>query len=168
MIYISVKGMDDGKFQTDMKYPSEKAEGLTEEFFGDIRISGNLVKIKDRYNFDGVVECMAKFTCDRTLEEYSELIRNDLKWTCLRSSEDIIDEEDRIREPGVLSIQNDKDEIDITEEVAEQLIVAIPMKRIAPEYREKDIDEIYPEHVADESAMKTDAAWSKLKNLKFN
>lgn len=168
MIKISVKGMNDGNISIDMKYPSDKVDGLTDEFYDDVRIKGKLVKLKDRYNFEGTVECMAEFTCDRSLKDYTELIGNELKWTCILSSDENMEEENNAEEPGVLIIKHDNDEIDITEEVAEQLLVAIPMKRIAPEYREKDIKEIYPEYVADDSEMKTDPAWSKLKNLKFN
>jgi uncharacterized metal-binding protein YceD (DUF177 family) len=163
MIKISVKGMEDGNKSIVLTYPTEKLTDLTEYFFDDIRITGKLVKLKDRINFDGSVECEGKFICDRSLKEYDEIISNDLKWTCIMKTAG--DEETQSSEPGMLSIGIDETEIDITGEVIEQLLVAIPMKKIAPEFRDKDITEIYPDFTIDEDERKVNTEWSKLKNL---
>lgn len=166
MIKISIKGMEDGNKSIVLTYPTDKLVELTEYFFDDIRVTGKLVKLKDRINFDGNVECNGKFVCDRSLKEYEEIISNDLKWTCLRDN--VADEETESSEPGVLSIGMDEMEIDITNEVVEQLLVAIPMKKIAPEFRDKEITDIYPDFTVDEDERKVNSEWSKLKNLKFN
>ena len=83
MITISTKGMNDGKYEIDFSVPSVEVEELPEEFVEEVAISGNLTKIGKRYNFEGSVTCNATLVCDRSLEEYEEMISNDLKWTCL-------------------------------------------------------------------------------------
>lgn len=168
MLKLSVKGLNDGNYDIDVSYPSKEAENLAEEFFGDIRVTGKLVKIKDRYNFDGMVECNAKFKCDRSLNEFTERIKCDMKWTCIRDTEQFQKDSEEGNDPGMLSIHNDSHEIDITEETVEQLFVAIPMKKISPEFRDKDITDLYPEHSVSEEEQKVDSRWSKLKDIKFN
>lgn len=166
MIKISVKGMNDGNYDIDLSFPSEGIKNLGKEFFGEINIYGKMVKLKNRYNFDGYAECNAMLICDRSLKEYKEKIKTELKWTCMRDTEQHLNEETK-NMPGNLTMHNDEQEIDITEEVTEQLTVAIPMKKVSPEFRDKDINEIYPEHSVKEED-KIDSRWSKLKEIKFN
>jgi uncharacterized metal-binding protein YceD (DUF177 family) len=170
MIGISTKGMNDGKHEIDLSVSPGEAKDLPEEFAGDIRIKGNLTKLGKRYNFEGRVTCKAILICDRSLEEYEELIGNELKWTCLEDSAVFRENLDSEPVPGELYALEEDHEIDITNEVTEQLIVAIPMKKIAPEYRGKEIEDIYPGHVPEkkDSNEQVDSRWSKLKEIKFN
>ena len=64
--------------------------------------------------------------------------------------------------------------IDITEEIREELAVNLPMKRIAPEFEDKEFEEIFTEYtnkknpaIADKVSI-IDERWAPLKNLKIN
>lgn len=171
MITISTKGLNDGKHEIDFSVPSGDVEHLPEEFVEDVEISGNLTKLGKRYNFEGSVTCSANLLCDRSLEVYEEQISNELKWTCLEDSDIYREKIDDEYIPGELYALEEDHAIDITKEVIEQLIVAIPMKKVAPAYRGKDIEEIYPEHSAGSEQSddnEIDDRWSKLKKIKFN
>ena len=70
-------------------------------------------------------------------------------------------------------IFEDEKFINLTTEIREELIVNLPLKRVAPQYREKPLEDIYPQF-AEKKIVKTknnsefDDRWSTLKNLKFN
>ena len=110
------------------------------EFFGEIKIEGLLRKYGKRFAFTGTAECKAKLICDLSLEEYEELITSELEISfmadsrlfMMRNEEDAAEADEKI-------VHEDDEFFDVSELVREQLALKLPMKRIAPKYREKDI-----------------------------
>ena len=72
------------------------------------------------------------------------------------------------------ALAEDEKYIDITEDIREEMIVHLPMKRIAPEYRGKNFEDIFPQLTGKKMKKKKnkdqeiDDRWSALKNIKLN
>lgn len=178
MITIPIQGMGDGIHNVMITVPVENIEGMFPEFFGNVVVEGQIQKVGTRYNFTGTAECQASLTCDRSLIDYSEPIKAEITASYMANSNLLKVADESAGDDKVQLIRDDQKEIDITEAVREELAVNLPMKRIAPEYREKELDEIFPE-VAAKSADDADTSkkplkeedvderWAALKKLKF-
>ncbi|MFP4370197.1 MAG: YceD family protein [Bacteroidota bacterium] len=171
MLEIYVHGIEDGSRDVSLTAGVETIPELFEEFFGEVTVNGKLRKLGNRYSFTGTATCKARLICDRTLREYTETIQAELKLsyladTALYNAAD----GDGLEKSEQHIIHEDEKYIDLSDEVREHLAVNLPMKRIAPDVKDKDIEEIYPEHTAEshQSGEEIDERWSALKNIKFN
>lgn len=176
MLKIFIQGLSDGLHDVELICSTSEIDGLFEEFIGDVKTEGKLRILGSRYTFTGKAECKAKLICDRSLKEYTELITADLKISFLADDtllSKLDDDEISDFEENIIS-QDDK-YLNITDEVRELLAVNLPMKRIAPEYQEKEIEEIFPQYTAGQKEKlknkqeeKPDERWAALKNIKLN
>ncbi len=72
------------------------------------------------------------------------------------------------------AVHEDDEFFDISDDVREQLTVSIPMKRIAPQYRNKTFADLHPEFSAEitetisDDEVQIDERWSALKKIKLN
>jgi uncharacterized metal-binding protein YceD (DUF177 family) len=179
MLKILVKGIKDGEYDVDISSPVKEIEGFFPEFFGEVRFRGKLRILGKRYTVEGIAECEAHLICDLSLEEYTETIsvqitssfyaNNELYYAMQGISEEL-------RETTEHIIHEDDKYIDISEDVRQELAIHLPMKRIAPQYRGKSFEDIYPQFSAESTQKKgkkiqsddVDERWNELKKLKFN
>jgi len=183
MIKVLVYGISEGKHQFDIVAPSSEIENLFPEYSGDVSVSGSFTYNSDRYRFKLIARATAKLTCDISLELYEEEFQAEIKFILKDMGSYFVDIDDDII--GKLNVV--KREIDISRYVAEALSLEIPMKKVSPKYRGKDLKEIYPKYADDneiEDKMteneqnstnekesksdKIDPRWSSLKNIKLN
>jgi len=167
MLKLRIHGIKDGESDFTLEDESLNIKDLPEEFFGNIVVEGKLTKIGKRYTIVGNVKCNAKLICDVSLEEYIEeivakfeysfIVNNDL-YLLLREKGEFENEN------GEIIIHEDDQYLDISEEIRQELILNIPMKKVAPTYRGKSLSEIYPDLDIEEEI---DPRWSELKKLKF-
>jgi uncharacterized metal-binding protein YceD (DUF177 family) len=67
---------------------------------------------------------------------------------------------------GEVILHEDDQEIDISEQIRQELMLNLPMKRIAPEYRDKTIEELYPEFLdSNQNNSQIDERWKGLEGL---
>lgn len=173
MIKIDIKGIKDGKHKGLLELPGTEAEGLFEEFYGNIEINYTIEKYHNRYQIYLELKSKASLICDISAEEFTEEIITELKLSVIADTERyLMQKEIEDKTETELYIPEDEDYIDITREAVEQLAVSLPMKRVAPAYREKSFEELYPEIAAENDKIddndQIDDRWSKLKNLKLN
>ncbi|MGB9852262.1 MAG: YceD family protein [Candidatus Kapaibacteriota bacterium] len=176
MLKILVKGIKDGEYDVNISSPVEEIEGFFPEFFGEVRFHGKLRIVGKRYTVEGVAECEAHLICDLSLEEYTETIsvqitssfyaNNELYYATKGISEEL-------RETNEHIIHEDDKYIDISEDVRQELAVHLPMKRIAPQFRGKSFEDVYPQYSAEtqtkkDSDQEIDERWNTLKKLKLN
>ena len=148
MIKIDIHGMTDGEYEINLNTDVSKVECYFEEFFGSIEAN-----------------VMAALVCDRSLKNYEEKITSDVKLSFIANTKAFLEETEKDIDSDIV-IREDAQFIDITSEVIELLALNLPMKRIAPEFRDKEITEIFPELSSSQNA--TDERWSKLKDFKIN
>jgi len=174
MIKIDIQGIKDGKYDIEISEPVKEVADISELFFGDISVSGKMMKYHNRFAIDCVVSCTAKLICDISVKEFDETIEFAFRNSYIADSEIFFDQKERdLRDNEERAIHEDDKFIDITDEVREELEVHIPMKRIAPELRDKDFEDIHPEYSNKKDSTKKknkeiDDRWGPLKNLKLN
>ncbi len=169
MIPIYIQGKKDGEYEIDLTVPVTNIENIFSEFFGNIRIIGIMRKLGNRYSIKLKAYCQASLVCDISLSNYDEMIETEIKCSYLANNElywkrhQLVDiEEEKI-------IHEDSKYIDISNEIREQLAVNLPLKRVAPDYRDKNIEDIYPEYTQEcNSEGEIDLRWEPLKKIKFN
>jgi uncharacterized protein len=177
MLKVLVHGIKDGEHEIELTAPVKSLPGIFEEFIGDVRVSGSLKKLGKRFTVICTVECTALLECDRSLQDYKEVITADLQLSYLANTElYILNKDMEVYDNKEILIHEDDVNIDLSDVVVEVLAVSIPMKRISPEYQDKELEEIYPdimkieedEEESKDSDTKIDDRWSNLKNIKFN
>jgi uncharacterized metal-binding protein YceD (DUF177 family) len=169
-LIISIKGLQDGKYTVSASAECEYVEGMFPEFFGTIRVSGNIQKLAKRYILMLRAECQARMLCDVSGEEFTEPISTELTLNYIANTHLFLEQMDDPDPEPPLYIREDDTVIDITEEVRQELAVHLPVKRIAPQYRETSFGEIYPDYDADASASGSqdiDPRWAALKGISF-
>ena len=174
MIRIYIQGIKDGIHDVALEVPVEEVPSMFSEFIGKIRFKGNLRKISNRYYITGTAECNSILVCDRTLTEYEEKITAEIQLTFI-SENTLIKTHSNPQTDSLERVINGDDKyIDITDDIREELAVSLPMKRVAPQFRDKEFDEIYPQFSSKKKANKktkteiTNDYWTPLKNLKLN
>lgn len=168
MLKLRIHGIKDGESGFAIEEDSKKITDLPNEFFGIISVEGKLTKIGKRYTVVGSARCQAKFVCDLSLEEYDEeIIANfDYSYTVNNELYHMLKEKgDLENENGEIIIHEDDQYIDLSEELRQELILNIPMKKVAPMYRNKNLKDIYPDFNVEDEEI--DPRWSELKKLKF-
>ena len=165
MIKIDIHGMKDGENEINLNTNISEIECFFEEFFGKIVLNGIVKKITNRFTLISKAEVMANLVCDRSLKTYQERISCDVNLSFISDTKAFLESEKTDKDSDIV-IREDAQYIDITSEVIELLALNLPMKRVAPEYRDKEITDICPELSDGDSA--TDERWAKLKDFKIN
>jgi uncharacterized metal-binding protein YceD (DUF177 family) len=174
MLDISIKGLTDGKHSIDLTTECAAIEKMFPEFFGAIVVSGTLQKFGNRYIFAGSAECDAVLVCDRSGDEFVERIAAPLALEYIANTTLYLAQANEEDPEPPFYIREDDTILRIGEAVRQELAVNLPLKRVAPELRDKDFSELYPELDADSEAQQepgereTDPRWSALKKISFS
>ncbi|MBM2813872.1 MAG: hypothetical protein HW421_634 [Ignavibacteria bacterium] len=172
MIAIEIHGIKDGIYEIDKSVSVEDIPDLSEEFFGNIVFKGHLRKIGRRFSIEGTAKCSSRLICDLTLTEYSEEIVCEITASFLadtllywKSKENFQGSDDTI------IIHEDDKTIDLSDELRQQLALTLPLKRIAPDAKDIEIEKIYPDYFSSgspESESTGNNIWDSLKKIKIN
>ncbi len=178
MLKLTIKGLKDGVHSFACSEDAAAVDGMFPQYYGEIAVSGEVRKIGSRYIVCGSIECMARLECDISNETYEERITAELQVSFVADSDLYHEHKDSPDLEQPYYIHEDASVIDITEEVRQQLGVSLPMKRVAPAYRGRSLEELYPsvrtssDQEATDSdshhAQETDARWEALKKIKFS
>lgn len=167
MLKIPIQGLKDGNSDILLTTNTSEISGIFPEFFGEISLSGVLDKTGKRYTFNGNATCNAKLVCDRSLTEFVEVIRTPIAVSYLADTEVFL-LQDSDTDVSNYIIREDEPFIDLSTEVSEELALHLPMKRVAPEFRDKKLEEILPDAAVDSINEQIDERWSALKNIHLN
>ena len=174
MVKVFIQGLSDGEHEVDLSVPTSSIEGLNPEYTGDIAITGQLLIHHRRFALDLEVKCEAKLNCDLSLKEYNETISFEYKTSFIANGLLYFEQKKRdLKSDEERAIADDEKYLDITDDIREELAVHLPMKRIAPEFRDKNFEDIFPQFSEKKSSKKSkdkeiDDRWSALKNIKLN
>lgn len=171
---VFIQGLRDGEYPVEIESKVENIPELPEELIGIVRLVGTMKILHKRYTIQAQILSRAKFICDISLEDFEEDLSCDFSISLVANNLLAAENKDRADdEASEKYIYEDEKHIDLTSEIREELIVNLPLKRVAPKYREKSFEDIYPQF-AEKKKAKTkknpeiDDRWSALKNLKFN
>jgi uncharacterized metal-binding protein YceD (DUF177 family) len=168
MLKVHIQSLPDDGREFELTEQADKLEKLFDEFVGNVEVVGKVKISGDRFTITGKAFGTAALECDLSLEEYEEKIEAEFSLTALKSNYGQTDES----EADTLYISEEDTYIDISEIVAESLSIALPMKRIAPAYKGKQLKDIHPDREADttkkEKTQNPSDTWAALKNIKLN
>ncbi len=162
MLRLPIQGLQDGQASVQLTANIREIDGIFPEFSGEISLSGTVRKVGKRYSFKGEATCMATMICDRTLSEFTEKITAHVTADYLADTQVFLMQEGE-KEGEMNIIRDDELFIDLSDEVRQELALSLPMKRIAPEFRDKEWEDIAPE-----VATEIDDRWKALKGLNLN
>ncbi len=162
MLLLNVLGLSNGKQNIEISGLADgdyKSEFIDSEVF----VEGLLRVHNDRLILKGKTWTSAVFICDISLEEYREVIEADIDINIIKGMKEEYRTE---KDENTIYISEEEKSANITEIVVQELLVKVPMKKVAPKYRGKDIEEIYPE--IKEIKKEGLSPFDILKNLKNN
>lgn len=172
MISIDIIGLQDGSHPIALNVSTTDIPGISPEYVGSVVIDGHLHKIGKRFQLDAEVQATAQLVCDRSLEEYNEPIITELGLDFVVDSALALKQEghlDDLDDDDVRGLRDDARSLDITDDVRQLLILALPMKRVAPQYRTAELTDIHPVLGSDSSESSSDTIddrWAALKDIK--
>lgn len=178
MIQIQIHGLSDGEHTFEISELASKIPHISAEFDSIINVTGVVKKLGKRIQVNAIAATDATLVCDRSLEEFTEKISitlslqytldNTLAALQHKQVEDIEDGQTR-------AIREEQKFIDISEDIRQELMLALPMRRIAPQYRDVDLDKVFPgvsvraeSDSLDSTKLDVDleGPWAALKKLK--
>lgn len=133
---ISVDHILDKPFLLDFEEPVETFQLLAEmqrdnfcRFIGPIRGKISVVREFDHLKVNGTVTAPAAFSCSRCLADYDSLIESNFTILLRKDAGEYIDEDEiELGEQDLISSSYSGDEIDLTHEIEEQVVIEIPLK----------------------------------------
>lgn len=167
MILIQIQGMQDGRAPFDITVPASDIPDFPAEFPSEIRVVGTVTRTGRRFRVDCDVSTTARLICDRSLEEYDEPMRVDLSLVYVIDNEAAVRREpDVVDDDGPIPLREDAKVIDVSDEVRQELVVHLPMRRVSPQYRDKDIAEIFGDlDKAENHDVENDDTWAALRGI---
>jgi uncharacterized metal-binding protein YceD (DUF177 family) len=172
MLLIRVHGIKDGKIDLELECDASEIENMSEEFFGKVNVHATFTKVGKRYTLVGNATCSARLICDLSLEEYDEVINSEISYTFIAntSSYNLRKESgDFETESGEIIVHEDDQFIDISDLIRQDLLLNLPLKRVAPNYRDKNFEDLHPElsckNIQDNEIAQQ---WMDLKKIKFS
>lgn len=163
VIGIYIQGFKDGEYPVEENCSAEHIEDMPEEYKGLLRVHGKLRKLLNRYIVEAVIEVTAYLQCDLSLEEYTESISTEIRATFMMGVPNHMADEHN----NVFVISDDSKEIPLDSVIREELVLALPLKRVAPQWRDKEWKQ--PADTIDNNTRQpssfTDERWAVLKNL---
>ncbi len=173
MIKVFIQGLDDGTHTIALSVDVNSIPSLSSEFFGDVILNGSFRKNGQHYVFDCKAECPVRLVCDVSLEEYEDTVGFDFRSSFVRDTGLFFEQKEReLRDNEEIAFHEDEKYIDLTAFIREELLLHLPMKRVAPKYRDKSFEDIFPEFSNKKKKVQSQKAiddrWSQLKNLKLN
>ena len=155
MLQIDIRSLDAGYHEFVLE-PAPTDLGLELSAFRDMRVEVGL-------DYEGKtalvvikVSAIAALTCDRTLADFEQSVCGE--YTVLFSSnEDASESKDEVR-----NMSTTDEELDITDIVRDTLLLAIPVKKIAPGAEDADI----PAAFGAPTKSDYDPRWEALRSLK--
>lgn len=177
MISIPINGVSNGEHPFTMVHDVSEIDGIFPEFIGQVKIVGTLRKTGKKLVVELTVRGTARLTCDYSLESFEEPIEASFVLSYLQDTELYLrqpNQQQRIEDdPYQLRlIREDDTLVDITADVAEELSVRLPIRRIAPHYRHMTFAEYAKSvlggrvRVEDDMAPQGNSPWAVLEKLR--
>ncbi len=144
-IAVSLVGFTSGQREFSMSVPASAIDGIVPEYQSEISITGVAVRQGRKIHVSYTVEANADLVCDRSLEPYQEkiIVQSDLSFAL---DSDLYHRQlnTEVEPDEVRGIREEATEIDLSDDVRQDLAVALPMKRVSPKYQDVPLTDIAP------------------------
>lgn len=157
MIPIDIRSLKDG-FQEMEFAPAADGIGLENPKMDDVLVEAQVTVDGDQIIVRVSAKATAHLTCDRTLTPFDQPIEG--TYTVCFMPEAMMDED--AEDDDIQPLPSDSDEIDLTDIVRDTLMLAVPVRKIAPGAEDMDI----PTTFGDTSEAEIDPRWKGLEKLR--
>jgi len=157
MIPIDIRSLKEGFQQLEFT-PTTEDLGVEDPALKDVHVEAQVTVDGEQIVIQVSARAVARLLCDRTLEPYDQAI--DGTYTVCFMPEEEMD--DDAEDDGILPLPSDSGEVDLTEIVRDTLMLAVPVRKIAPGAEEKDI----PTTFGESSESDIDPRWKALEKLR--
>ena len=136
--------------------PSAADLDLDPEVFDDIAVALRLDVAERRVRADYATRAVATLECDRTLAQYRQVVEgtHEVLFTSAPIADDVED---------VYPLPDQGHEVDLTEPVRDTILLSLPLRRVAPEAEDAEIQMSFGGSDEDEP---TDHRWDALRRLR--
>lgn len=140
MVRLPINGLSNGEHPVAVTVQCSEVDGIFPEFIGDVVITGTLTKAGKRLVLTLRAKATAELACDYSLESFHETIEAEFTLSFLQDTSVYLREsnhQQRIEDDpyAVRPLRDDDTFVDITRDIAQELSVRLPIKRVAPQYR---------------------------------
>lgn len=161
---VNIRNLKNGPFEIDESAQLELTQGSELLAPVSVHVRGN--KVDDEYYLEVGFSAKINLQCDRCLENYVDIIKDEFKLTLSKNPDLVYDEKNE----SVIFIEADSHEVNLESELAEELLIAMPMKRLHDPDCKGLCDRcgvnLNHESCTCEAVM--DPRWDALKKIKFN
>lgn len=157
MVTLDLVGREEGVYPFTLT-PSPETAGLSPEQFEDVRVTGTMDYRTRRVFVSFEVEALACLECDRTLRPFKQHVSGSYALLF------VVDDAAGL---GAKSDENVRPfaagdrELDITDAVRDTLLLALPMRRVAPDAEDLD----FPTEYGKDKDEEGDPRWAALRKL---
>lgn len=158
MLYVDISTLSDGLHDIELQPTAEELE-LDPDMFTSVDTNVRL-DIGDKQILCRIeIRAEAELICDRTLEPFIEPIAGSytVVFTKDPNEASVGDDDIRMLDPGARTI-------DITEMVRDTVLLSVPLRKVAPSAREKELQLQFGGPTEDGDAV--DPRWEALRKLK--
>lgn len=135
-----------------------KGEEGTLPTFRDAQVEVQVTVDGEQFVIRVFAQAIAELICDRTLEPFDKAIRG--KYTVCFMPESMMDKD--AEDDDVVALPKDSHEIDLTDIVRDTLMLAVPVRKIAPGAEELDLPTTFGEATEED----IDPRWKGLEQLR--
>jgi uncharacterized protein len=155
MLHVDLRSLDPGYHALSLE-PAPEDVGLSGDEFRDVLVEVGMDFEGKQILLNLTASAVAALVCDRTLVDFEQSIRG--QYTVLFSS--VASENESVDE--IRSFEASDERIDITDIVRDTLLLAIPVRKIAPGAEDVDI----PLAFGAPADADVDPRWEALKSLR--
>lgn len=156
MVKLELKGLKDGVHIKKFVIEPDSLSLPEEIFQSPIAIKTILELQGDNVSVEYSADTVAKLICDRTLEPFDyDLNANQRVFAFLKDQETTKDQTE------IVEVDTKYEEIDLSENIRDTIMLAIPLRKVSPGAEEKDIPVIFGK-----DPNEIDERWEALRKLK--
>ena len=166
MIKIKVSNLSNGKYEYDFEGKIDEID-VSDPYVGDFRTKVVLTKFDNQIILDSSTDIDADLVCDRCNKEFNRVITSNYRMIYLFGQDTQNSGNEKM---DVVYLHPDNDKIDLSNDVRDYSLLAIPMKKLCSEDCKglcskcgKNLND-GPCNCKDEE---TDPRWEQLKELKI-
>ena len=161
---VNIRNLKNGSFTIDEEYELDVLMDYEALEPLKVNIKGN--KVDDEYYLKINFSVLLNLSCDRCLDLYKYTLSDSFALTMSKNHELVYDE----KTESVLFIDPDAHEVEISEEMHQELMVALPMKKLHNDDCKGLCDQCGKNlNKGQCSCQKSvDPRWDSLKDIKFN
>lgn len=160
MLRVAIAALANGLHDETLR-PTAEALDLDPQVFDDIVVETHLDVADRRILVTYEARATATLECDRTLVEYPQPVEG-TDTVLFVSPDQLPDDAD---EENIQPLPDDATELDLTEPVRDTLMLALPLRRVAPEAEDAEIPTTFGAEREDDGTV-IDDRWEALRRLR--